>query len=432
MSPLSADLAQLNAAIQAAPTNSSARMRRALLRAQAGAGVAELVEDCEGFVRGSFVNHTARLTKAGAQYWRTVRRKESADPENFQRAMTAAYLLIALELQADAALWVSRANVISLCQMDDGEAMWQFIEDATDADEDETPQMWRTMALVFAVLQGLRFAAGLSKRALELEIDAGLWPNWQGDVAARASDRDLVLHEQLAWLDLQVESEPTNVDTLWERADWFERNHRPDNALADFDAAVRLRPDDAKAWEKRGVHRLNREFDEKNPIALAFADFRQASLVRLGAIDAASVDALQEQADGLWREAGTVRADFFRAHACYSLAIEKAPSAQLYLRRAHTMFFPNAGQHERSPTESERAYHDYARALARDETLDEARTRIVDYLKQTQRRPTAHEQIEALLEARAELLDFGVAPAVVGALLGEVERALAVKIVKAQ
>ena len=430
MSPQSADLAQLNAAIQAAPTNPSARMRRALLQAQAGAGVAELVEDCEGFVRISFVNHTARLVKAGSQYWRTVRRKESADPENFQRAMTAAYLLIALELQPDAAIWVSRATVISLCQMDDREAMWQFIEDAIDEDEDETPQMWRALALVFAVVGGLKFAAELSKRALEWEIDDGLWPDWQAGVATRTTSRDVPLHEQLAWLDLQVESAPTNVNHLWERAHWFERQDRLNNALADFDAAVRLRPQEADAWEKRGVHRLRREFDDKNPIDSAFADFRQALCLRLGNPQQTRIETLQRKASRFLTGASTERADFFRAHACYSLAIEKRPSAQLYLQRANTMFYRSRMNYERWAAESEQAYCDYARALALDETLIEARAGVVVYLKRLRhgvQHPTAHQQIEVLLEARAELLDFGVAHTVTGEIMGEVERAWAAR-----
>ena len=111
-----------------------------------------------------------------------------------------------------------------------------------------------------------------------------------------------------------------------------------------------------------------------------------------------------------------------RAVAHYSLAIEAAPhDATLYLARAQALSAHNGSRRE---VKNQRTL-DYARALARDETLDEARAHIVARLSQSLRRRSNHERIEGLLKWREVLARVGLDSELVRQLLAEVERALA-------
>ena len=420
-----AELAQLNAQIAADPANNRARMKRGMLRAKLGADVEDLVEDCEFLAARPAALHSSQLVGMGRSRLRSARRKENVNPENWTRAMGAACLLLALKQQPDADKWVSRATIIKICQMDDGEAMWQAFEDGTDEDEDETPEMWRTLALVFAVCHNMSIAAGVASRALEIEIDEGLWPDWQAGVPERITDHKLSMHEQWGWLYLWVETAPNDLNRLMQRASWFQNQGRHRDALKDFDRAIELQPAEPKWWERRGAHRRNRPFDEKNPIALIFADYAGALRARLKAGKTDLSEVLPARGDALMCNAARDSNHAFRAHACYSLALEKRTDARLYLRRAATMEFCGGGQNAHSSAERAESYADWTRALALDANLDKARAGIVKYLAQTLARPTAHERMEALLDARQDLMQGGVAASLASAIVGEVERTLA-------
>ena len=72
------------------------------------------------------------------------------------------------------------------------------------------------------------------------------------------------------------------------------------------------------------------------------------------------------------------------------------------------------------------ALSDLARAVRLAPRLKRPRAALVKFLVPSVKRDSMHEQIEALLQARQSLISAGIDAATAGAILGEVERALAV------
>ena len=253
-------------------------------------------------------------------------------------------------------------------------------------------------------------------------------------------------YQQLAWWNLAVENAP-DEPKWWARRGRFLANarHRGDfyshEALRSYERAIALAPGDARLYEARAKIYHDPAWWVESPDGRgAAANYRAAMRLRIGAgqieISAAVLRAQGDQQ--LQRAPGSscVQPDYCyaRAHAFYTLALEADPDdATLYLARIETLKASPLGEllgslwpaTSKYPTELEAAFEDYVRALALDQTLQVARTKIVAHLAQTSRRDTAHQQIEALLEARQTLLDAGIEAELASAIVGEVEAALA-------
>ena len=122
------------------------------------------------------------------------------------------------------------------------------------------------------------------------------------------------------------------------------------------------------------------------------------------------------------------------AHAYYSLAIERAaPTMALYLGRAFVTqdYFQNSMEEESEANIKEIIAVitlDFARAfdLGHLESCNDVVYYLTfDWIHSETGRPTAHQQIEALLKIRRDLTAHGLRAATTNALLKEVERALA-------
>ena len=416
------ELAAIDAAIASdasAPINWA---RRARLRAEMGADIASLMTDMERAISLGRNTKPLHALVMGHDHMRAARHETSPFRARFKRAMAGAYIWLALQSQAGAVAWVTRDLVAQLCEIDDGQRVWDWLEDAAD-DADESPAMWHTLAIVLAVLSGVKQGAQLYCWALKLEIEDGDWPDGESGALARAQDHDLPLYQQLGWFDWLIENSPYDVELRLKRAHWSELHGRNNSARDDFYCALVLRPNDPEIWEARAAHFFfGRPPKDESAFLLASADFAEALQLRIktGEVSGYAHD-LQTRGDALMKAPSDPRLDPPRAHAFYTLAIERKPdAAQLYLKRAlslHTSVNRNAG-------ESHAAYLDYLRALALQPALDKARAGIVRHLTKSLARPTAHEQLEALLDERQFLRDAGLTPELVSAIIGEVERAL--------
>lgn len=229
----------------------------------------------------------------------------------------------------------------------------------------------------------------------------------------------------MAWLDIAVAEAQGDKEILLRRAKWWNsiEGGGRDCVLLDCELAIARWPDEPECWEARGQQLLHDDGYLTDDTS-GYADFARAVGLRVASGEVAGdAQSLRERGDAC--KAGY---DFNRnalAHACYTVAIDQAPGdATLYLARARAISWNDVfSQHPAAHLKL--SFDDTVRALSLDKNLDEARVQIVEYLVQTLTRPTAHERMEALLQARQSLMDAGVAPALANEIIGEVERALA-------
>lgn len=437
-----ATLKKLDDAIRAEPHKATPYFNRARYLDFCGADFARVLEAIREGVRLSCCN---RKSYINAYYLLEINREDWGDYVRGQKMAEAnywlAYAVASFEVALQRSLDLENWNATRPPDWDAVAALKSAAKLDYQNSEDlpETPDELKILAHALAIVgeQCTRFnkddercadfvAAQLYTRALRLQHRGYKWSAENFYRAARnGANPD---YKQWAWWNFIIELAPDEARWRRERARWLSSRDFDKLALPDMARAIELSPDDPTLYEMRAKISSDGDWWNVSPTSNSkTADYLRALELRIAAAQIDGTPAkLRAQADQLLpairRNRGHSHA---RARAFITLAIAATPDdAGLYLARA------NAGDAYGDPIEGEDGiyavnYLDYARALALDETLEAARAGIVIYLRSKARRPTAHEQIEALLNARQELREIGVKSELANAIIGEVERALA-------
>ena len=329
----------------------------------------------------------------------------------FVRAMAVVCFGRALRAEPDnAALFVERARQWAhIGQRERAEADLDRARDLTG----ETIESWRIRASLMA-LMGEEIAAGQAFAcAVRLGVASGEWSGARDACLARSVEPELPRYQQLAWLDYAVENAPADVELRLERARWHDERSHKDAAREDYDRAIALRPDDAELVEARAAHQSRFGDNE-----LALTDYESAIRLRL------ALGLWDDDAKSLKKHAKSYhQKNWLKSVAIYGVAIERAPrDHSLYLGRARLLekptyfLFPLADD---APLG--RAGLDWLRALALQPQLETPRRAIVIELAESARRPTAHEQLEALLATRQMLRDNGLTDELANRIIADVQ-----------
>lgn len=427
-----AELEKLDAAIAAAPTKWELLRHRAWFLAEHGADFDLVFADIKKANRmaeraqNSAVSRYGRFGQA-RNFWRRSQLSFPQGNPRYHQALAVYCFLRALEKPSRSMeprvriLWPAQALDILRCVATiDENGLALELEGAGV----ESLNVW---ALVLAITRDDVLAAQIYARALRLQH--GALEAAQCVRLARAyHDAN---YRRLAWWNLAVEAAPDDPNWRIERGRCLANEDYEAEALEDLARAIALAPDDPKIHETRA--RLNITGNWWDMETGKAGDHARAIRLRIAAGQIVDTpEYLKSQGDRLRAFFRTAK-QRERAYAFYSLALETRPRwPELYLARAHALDPRSSGLKlhrvwlfmPKEPDEEQAAYFDYARALALDGSLDEARAKIIEHLTRTLKRATAHEQIEALLEARRELVEFGIAPGLVGEIIGEVGRAL--------
>lgn len=356
-----------------------------------------------------------------------------------RKAQAAARFLVALDATRDLSRWRAARppywNAMEVLEHISG-----FDALPVEA-QNGSIQDFKVWALAWAITRGDTLAAQAYERVLSLRHAASK-RHYSARECLRRSRRGQnrfeqasELYQQLTWLNLAVERANGDCRYLVERGLWHSRHPAQQHAeadhaeaFADFALAIELWPNDPRPYEARAMIHEGLQWWDITLQEGTSADYARALRLRVKAGQfSGEPAALAARGARLWpavqKRSFSARV---RAYAFYSLAIESDPNqADFYCARARLLQAHLPPDREDSWPQIEAAYPDWRRALALDATIDEARAQIVDYLIQTFKLETGHEQIEALLNARQSLVSEGIDAATANDILAQVARALA-------
>ena len=434
------ELEQLDAAVAAAPDDLSAYsayFARARFVAEQGGDFARIVADCRAIQKiwaneESAQKERFRLLNGNARTaWRAAKTRNTATSwlGTFERARAVALFGMWLETDPNLASW--RAQ-----RAEQWDALG-LLEEAAALDFGNLPPNWKlgtfcdwqVWAMALSVARGYVSGAWAQAQAIRVGLRGHhrrIPAPWYARRARRTNQED---YEQLAWWDLAVECESDNPKWHAARGRFLSDQGFERAAREAYTRAIELAPDEPYFYEARAKTHQGRTsnppyWDLETGMA---GDYARALELRVAAGQLSGAPAaLAAQGDRL-RAAKT---HYFRrqarAYAFYSLALGARPGAPLWhLRRAQVLLLPYGNYlpppgHAALGREFRCAHEDFVRALALEPSLDEARAGIVTFLRLSLPRPSQHEQIEALLGARQELIDAGLAPDLAGAIVAEV------------
>lgn len=362
---------------------------RAKWRAQSGWNFALVLEDCRAARTLSSTNDLSA--------WEQLESESTNFGEaQWARANLVAGLDDALKREPSKAtlLW-RRAQTLARA----GDASGARADcDALREIEGETTAYFQTLAPVLHLAGDWPGACDAAKQALSLQIEAGELSGEVDELIA-LSETESPRYKRAACLNLAVERAPLETRPLLARAAFFARwPERVEEAAADYNRAVEIAPHDPQVWEARGAFRVHRENWD-----VALDDFYQAVQLRIDSGEVAR-DATVLKARGDAIRAGRKRVDYdagfvlwAHCHAFYSHAIETQPARHdLWLARAIL-------KRDISARNGDWPFDDYLEALARKSSLKSARRFVEDTLVQRAQLDSAHERLEALIEARTLL-----------------------------
>lgn len=438
-----AQLKKLDAAIRAEPERPTPHFNRARYLDLHGADFALVLEAVRPAVSLIYRNRKScinghYLLEINREDWDDYVRGQRMAEANYWLAYAVASFEVVLERSTDLMDWKATKSL----DWDAVAALQRAAKFEADAEElPQTPDELKVLAHALAIVKdtGRTYdenedethadfvAAGVYMRALQLQFSGH---KRGADFLPAARNGRAPDYKQLAWWNFILELSPDDARLWRERARWLSLRNFEVAALRDLARAIELSPDDPELYEMRAKISSEENWWDLTPNSSSkTADYLRAVKLRIasGQIDGtpqnlrAQGDQLRERIHPELR--GHCQA---RARAFYSLAIAATPDkAALYLARARAAYAYIWQNGDSEIVTPDIAYSDYARALILDETLSEAREGLIFSLRHSARRPTAHEQIEALLEARQYLRDFGMKPQLSTAIVGEVERALA-------
>ena len=416
-----AKLERLSAAIEAAPTPYN-WSKRAIFWACFPDEAARVIENCTGVIGGMKAWEFGEyLIAMGARSWEFRHARPSVMERRYSQAMAASYLNVALECAGLKANGLSPQLSWELARSDDRGAA--AILERARQNPGANPDFWRALAVVCAIIEGSQSGASAHAHWLRAQEER---PALALELDTHASGK-IPKYQRLAELDVAVAQAPDDALLRRERAQWLSWCGSKARALSDCDALVALRPDDPQNYEMRARIRWSRDRtrDTRMPLAetterhdAILTDYLRALELRVEAGEFANeARALKTHGDALKKSSHHFD-ERHRAFAFYTLALRVAPDdAALYTGRAQML----AALNHKSA-----ALSNWARALTISPHLKRPRAALLKFLVQTIKRDSAHEQIEALLEARGELEGAGLDAATASAIIAEVERALAI------
>ena len=422
-------LRRYDAEVSARPDAVAPRLNRARFLERNGGEFESIVADLRAALRlrpdPQKWRNSRQLLEECRENWAHLQSNLRIVDVRFWRARLVASFDVALELEDDTALWRT--------ERDDSWDALAVLERAANAEsplpasENVAPAELKMWALAVAITRYSRHweqAAAVNEQAASLYARA--WREDAEGALALAREAGNADYQQLAGWNLVVEAAPGEVRWWVSRAGWRKKRHDYGGSRADFTRAIALAPDDATLYEKRADVSRQAHWWDLTPDSLgAAADDARALRLRIksGEYGGTSAQLAKQGAQLKARLKGRHRA---RAYAYYAVAIELEPDkARYYLGRAQTLDMPPLRGRGAIEAQLEAAHRDYLHALARDETLHEAREAIIQYLSQTLARPTAHEQLEALLQARDLMIEMGVDANLASEIIVEVGRVLA-------
>ena len=200
-------------------------------------------------------------------------------------------------------------------------------------------------------------------------------------------------------------------------------------ARADLEHALQIAPADPALYQARAELYLNWwSFGARERFVRASADY--ATIVRLEIAAGLAQSEAQLLADVEAGEGQNPRDDeekfaMVRRHARFSVALELAPhDAHIHIKRGISVW-PELGYS--LPTLADVAVaplFDFLRAFQADPTLESPPKLAASLLKRYCWRESAHEQIEALLQARELLVEFGLDAELIGVVMDAVQTRL--------
>ena len=409
------------------PADPIALEARAHLRAQSNWDALPVLHDCQRALESRVLNGEF----AGADFEALAREQiegdqnaESFGERRLARALAVAFFARALQERAsDADLW--RQSARARIALDDRAGAQADFARAREI-SGETPDDWRAQARDFAEAGQVRAAAWANSRALSLEMPEKLSGKSLKDWLKARKTSARTDEDKLITLELACEWAPADTALLLQRARILRRLNLNDDALADFASAIALKPDRPRIYEERADHFAAKSYSYRaNYHALAVADYRRALELRLAA---GNIEDDGESLKSVGDTAATSGA-WIRAFACYSAALERhGASSALFYARGQTYRVTREIIGSYAMPEYDAAFEDYLRAVkcgaAGEKSFDKSLLMVAAYLARRARRPSAHEQLEALLEARELLRARGVAAALTGAIIEAVAQEL--------
>lgn len=436
-----AELTSYDEAVDAAPDQSAPYLERARFLERNDGDFAAIVADLRASLNAHPRNQEATSPRQhlerARENWRYLQSYRNLPEVKFWQAQAIASFLVALESSPATAAWLAaRAPSWDALAVLQRAADDNFALDESENGEPSELQMW---ALAVALTCGGAHdtaaknisAARLYQWALQAEAHLKAQPRDDATNKALASGRNNPDYQQLAGWNLCVEAAPEQVEIWRGRAQWKAKHDDFDGAVEDFGRAIALAPDDATLYEARAAANPARIWWEMAPDSVgAAADYARAFRLRIAAGEMSGApDHLASEANKLVKRFRNKQMKR-RAYALNSLALEGAPHVNYYFARAAALKAFAVVEDwwsadAKAPPEAAAAHLDYLRVLALDAHSEKARKAVIEHLIKTAQRPTSHERIEALLEARQQMLDFGVKPSLAHELIAKSERALA-------
>ena len=453
-----AELKRLNASIEAAPESYWTFNERAHFFVRENFDVALALTDLKEALRNehrqAYISTRAELRRwpsflihRGREAWKSSRTKQNefipADLQShkrFQELKAVAAFELALEATHRLKRWRTTrpTNWSSLGSLELVSSFdkWEEILDWENANVEDC-EAW---AIAVAIGRGFVNAASAFKWAILMKLGESFSATPSATLAHKARNRELEDYKQLAWWKVTIlreergqseEYSPLLAKYLIERARWFRRHDAYTEARKDFSHAINIAPNDPRGYEARA--KAITKLKWWSPKEGAAGDYGRAIRLRMAAGQIAETPenlvAQAEQLGPALKKRKRKRAHA-RAIAFYGLASYAQPGTpNYYCARAQIILaLPSSSPHwhyELTEAEERGVYVCYLNALKFAPSLEEAYDSVVQYLTKTLRRDTAHQRIEALMETRQELLEFGLDAELIGRILAEVERALA-------
>ena len=421
-----AESQKLEADVAASPDDADAIEARAHFRAEENWDGLPVLEDCQRALELRVKNGEFADADFAALAREQIERDwnaKSFGERRLARAWVVAFFAGALQDQADDDdLWRESARArITLGDRAGAEADFARARQMSG----ETPEDWRAQAQDFAHAGQVRAAAWAQSRALALEmpeLSGAALKGWlQSRKKTARTDED-----KLITLELAYHWAPDDVNILLQRARLLRRLNLNDDAVADFERALELKPNSARIYQERADHFAAKSYSYHAKYhALAVADYTRALELRIAAgkvaDDAGSLANLGD-------EAATAGASI-RAFACYSFALERQPvSSALFYARAQTYKVTREYIGSYSMPQFDAAFADYLSAVqcgvCGEKSFDESMAMVATYLARRAQHVSAHEQLEALLEAREFVRKRGVEEALAATIMAAVAEQL--------
>ena len=423
---IAAQLAQLDAAIAAAPDDADALEARARFRARTTWPWQPVLADCAAALRarvarGEFA--VADHAVLAGDWFERGARARSFDERKFARAMALAHCESALRFApTDGDLWRLRARIcIVLGERPRAEADF---ERARELDGDNA-QSYLEQAYYFEQSEEFDAARDAFDIGLMMKLDDGSWPGNAQWCLARASNEKLPGYQRHAWLDWGVENAPNDIPLRLARSRLL-RGRNIAAALADLDFALQIAPRDPALYRARAELYLNWwSLDEKERFRRASADYAAQLRLQIAAgLEPSDAQMLADIEAIEGRDTGE-KIEMVRRHARFSVALELAPhDAPIHVKRGISAW-PQLGYEMPTIDDVELApLFDFLRAFGVAPSLQSARQLAASLLKRYCWRESAHQQIEALLEARELLREFGLSAPLVAEVMSAVEAKL--------